>query len=64
MQSNAPLGIVAPADHPGLASPAARSRAGIAGWSIGTLALTGGLTILALIWLVPIVWIITTALKP
>src|SRR5215210_2391936 len=59
MQTDAPLGVSAPA-----APAVARPRAGVAGWSTGTLLLVGGLTILAVIWLLPIVWIILTALKP
>ena len=58
MQTEAPLGVAAPA------ATAARPRAGLAGWSTGTLLLTGGLTVLAILWLLPIVWIILTAIKP
>jgi len=57
--TDAPLGVSAPA-----ARAAGHARAGIAGWSIGTLALTAGLSILAFLWLMPIAWIILTALKP
>jgi multiple sugar transport system permease protein len=58
MQTEAPLDVSA------RAATAVHPRAGIAGWSTGTLLLVGGLTILAAIWLLPIVWIILTALKP
>jgi multiple sugar transport system permease protein len=58
MQTEAPLGVAAPA------ATAAGPRAGLAGWSTGTLLLTGGLTVLAILWLLPIVWIILTAIKP
>jgi multiple sugar transport system permease protein len=58
MQTDAPLGVSAPA------ATAARPRAGSAGWSAGTLLLAGGLTAIAIVWLLPIVWIIVTALKP
>jgi len=30
----------------------------------GTIALTGGLLLLALLWLIPLAWIVTTAIKP
>src|SRR5918994_7000365 len=58
MHTKAPVGVAAPA------ATAARPRAGLAGWSTGTLLLTGGLTVLAILWLLPIVWIILTAIKP
>jgi multiple sugar transport system permease protein len=58
MQTEAPVGVAA------AAATAARPRAGLAGWSTGTLLLTGGLTVLAILWLLPIVWIILTAIKP
>jgi multiple sugar transport system permease protein len=32
--------------------------------SVGTMALTGGLLVLAVLWLVPLIWILTTSLKP
>ena len=57
--TDVPLGVSAPA-----ARAAVRARAGIAGWSVGTLALTAGLSLLAFLWLLPIAWIILTALKP
>src|SRR5215210_7602894 len=59
MQTDAPLGVSAPA-----APAVARPRAGIAGRSTGSLLLSGGLALLAFVWLLPIVWIILTALKP
>ncbi|MCC6174878.1 MAG: carbohydrate ABC transporter permease [Chloroflexi bacterium] len=58
MQTDAPLGVSTPV------ASAARSRVGIGGWAPSTLVLTGGLTILAALWLVPIAWIVLTALKP
>src|SRR6266545_4314159 len=32
--------------------------------SPGTIALTGGLFVLAMLWLIPLAWIVLTALKP
>ena len=32
--------------------------------SVGTMALTGGLLVLAVLWLVPLIWILMTSLKP
>jgi len=57
--TDAPLGVAAPA-----ARAAGHARAGIVGWSVGTLVLTAGLSLLAFLWLLPIAWIILTALKP
>ena len=48
------------ADH----APTARSKAAGRHLSFGTLALTGGLLVLAALWLVPLAWIVTTAIKP
>src|SRR5215210_8810768 len=59
MQTDAPLGVSAPA-----APAVARPRAGIAGRSTGSLLLSGGLALLAFVWLLPIVWIVLMALKP
>jgi multiple sugar transport system permease protein len=68
MQTQAPMSVSTPAASAAPtvapARPAERSRAGIGGWSYGTLALTGILLVLAVIWLLPIAWIILTALKP
>jgi multiple sugar transport system permease protein len=49
-----------------VASAGAPSRVSIAGrrMSYGTMALTGGLLLLAALWLLPLAWIITTAVKP
>src|SRR5687768_9394154 len=46
-----------------LAAPAKSTPAGLH-LSYGRLALTGGLLLLAVLWLVPLAWIATTALKP
>lgn len=59
MQTDAPLAVSTPAPR-----TAARARAGIAGWPMSTLLLAAGLTLLAIVWVLPIVWIILTAVKP
>jgi multiple sugar transport system permease protein len=49
-----------------LAGLATSSRAATAGrrLSYGTIALTGGLLILAALWMIPLLWILMTAIKP
>lgn len=61
MQTDAPVGVATPAAG---AAAVAQPRAGVGGWSTGALLLSGGLLVLAILWLLPIVWIIVTALKP
>lgn len=59
MQTDAPLAVSTPD-----ARTAARSRTGIAGWPMSTILLVAGLVMLAIVWVLPIVWIILTAVKP
>jgi multiple sugar transport system permease protein len=59
MQTDAPLGVSAPAP-----TTAARLGASLAASPTGALLLAGGLAVLAVAWLLPIAWIVLTALKP